>query len=93
MLNKKVFISKMNELLILFPNWNPDLDQTEVVKAWYSRFQDLTDNEFTSMVNSFIRQDKFNPTVGGLRQYLVKESRKTSDQIEHENMLRENGLK
>lgn len=92
MLNKELFFNKMNELLILFPNWNPDLDNKETVITWYKQFQDLYDEEFIHMVDSFIQNEKFNPTVGGLFQYLVKKKRKSRDQIKHEEMLKENGL-
>lgn len=93
MLDDDVFATKMGELLALFPSWEPEINQTSVAQIWYDQFRDLTDNEFKNMVDSYIANEKFNPTVGGLRRYVVKGFRKSQEQINHENMLKENGLK
>lgn len=92
MIDKQVFKQKMDELMILFPSWGFDKSNEKEALTWYNKFSDLTNKEFSYMVDSFIKNDKFNPTVGGLRQYIVEEPKKSRDQIEHEQMLMENGM-
>lgn len=92
MLDKKVFMTKMDELLTLFPDWGFDKSNGPQAAVWYKQFTDLSDKEFEKMVDVFIANEKFNPTVGGLRQYIVRERQKTQEQLDHEQMLKENGL-
>ena len=78
MLNKNLFAEKMEELLVLFPNWNIEFD-TKNMRVWYNQFSDLTDNEFKRMVETYVKNEQYHPTVGSLRKYIVKEFDSTRD--------------
>ncbi len=72
MLNKNLFAEKMEELLVLFPNWNIELDAKNM-RVWYKQFSDLTNNEFIRMIDTYVRNEQYHPTVGSLRKYIVRE--------------------
>ena len=69
MLSKEVFFEMMDKLLILYPSWNVALDDKGVVKTWYEQFQHMSDDDFRQMIDDYIENEKFNPTVAGLKEY------------------------
>lgn len=91
MLDKEVFFANMDNLVMAFPNWKLDFDNPDVIKFWYSNFMNLDNERFAYMVDKYINNETFNPTIKGLKNWdtIPKKSR---DQIEHEKMLKENGL-
>ena len=72
MLNKNVFFDGMKELVIFFPNWNVKVEEEEVTRAWYEMFKKCYDLEFTGMVQGYIKNENFPPTVAGLNKYNAK---------------------
>lgn len=91
MLSKKVFIFKMEELLMSFPNWKIDNDDPRTMSFWYNNFSNLSDDSFVHMVDQYISNENFNPTIGGLKRYDTLPI-KSATQIKHEQMLKGNGL-
>jgi hypothetical protein len=74
MLNKEKFFDGMEQLLVFFPNWNVKVENVKVMKAWYSMFEKSTDEEFEAMVKSYIKKEKFQPTVAGLKEHFKKKT-------------------
>lgn len=87
-LDKTVFIQGMNQLLMVFPSWQIKYDDKKVMSAWYRMFEDLTDDQFRHMTWSYIKSEKFVPTVAGLMEHDTL-PRKSQTQIAHERMLKE----
>lgn len=75
MLNKHLFLEKIKELVIYFPSWNFEVSDKNV-RIWYNQFSDLTDNEFKRMVETYVQNEQYPPTVGSLRKYIVKDPEK-----------------
>lgn len=91
MLDKEVFFKKMDELLMAYPNWNIQYDDPKVMKFWYSKFKHMENRHFELMIDRYIENENFNPTIGGLKSWDI-EPRKSAEQIAHEKMLKEHGL-
>jgi len=89
MLDKNVFKKEFNRLLIFFPNWDVDFEDRDKVSVWYSQFENMTDSEFSKMINRYINKERFNPTVSSLKEHYVKEEREPTieEQIEDVNGL------
>lgn len=68
-------------MLIVFPNWGFDKADAEFVKTWYEQFNNMNDYQFSVMVDSYIKNEKYTPTVAGLLNY------KTNDLPEKEYTL------
>jgi len=90
MLHKDVFFKKMDELVVTYPNWKLKFEDAEVMKLWYSKFRNMTDEQFTQMVENYIENESFNPTVAGLKKWDTM-PRKSAVQIRHEQALKEYG--
>jgi len=86
MLDKEVFFKNMDNLLMAFPNWKLDVRDVETMKFWYTVFRSFDNARFAYMVDQYINNEQYNPTIGGLKQHDTM-PRKTRDQIEHEKML------
>ena len=69
MLSKEVFKQEMTNLVYVFPNWNADIENPNVMRAWYRHFQRMDDMNFKAMVSKYTQEERFNPTVAGLMQY------------------------
>ncbi len=91
MLDKDLFKQKINELLVSFPNWKIKYDDPFTMKLWYSKFEDMEDEHFYYMIDKYIENETFNPTIAGLKSWDIA-PRKSRDQIKHEQMVREMGL-
>ncbi|MFD2658575.1 hypothetical protein [Gracilibacillus thailandensis] len=91
MLDKQLFREKMKELMIYYPNWNFEVSDKNL-SLWYERFKDHKEKKFIKMIDDYIDNETFNPTIAGLLKYYLPEPKKTLDQIRHEEMLRENGM-
>mgnify|MGYP001171381621 FL=1 len=90
-LNKKTFVTGMNKLLVTFPGWGFDIDNKFAIKTWYEFFEHMDDERFLYMIDQYIENESKFPTVAGLKKCDTI-PRKSRTQIEHEQMLRENGL-
>jgi len=90
MLDKEVFFKNMDNLLMAFPNWKLDVENVEIMKFWYKAFKNFDDARFGYMIDQFILNENFNPTIGGLRQY-DNLPQKSVTQEKHEKMLKEMG--
>lgn len=90
MLGKDVFKSKMNELLMAFPNWKINNNDPTTMKFWYGKFKKMSNKDFNDMVDNYIGGEQFAPTIKGLKEYDIS-AKKSRDQIEHEKMLKEMG--
>ena len=88
MLDKKVFVDQMNELLVFFPSWSVKLDDPVIARKWFNTFESCTNQEFTRMVRAYIQKERFNPTVAGMKDYLVQDNKKSPEQIEWENLVK-----
>ena len=91
MLSKNTFKKGMQLLLLAFPNWKVRLEESSVASFWYAIFKDYDDKRFMAMVKKYIENERFEPTVKGLKDWDVM-PRKSKTQIEHEKMLREHGM-
>lgn len=91
MLNKDLFFSKFDKLLLAFPNWKIKFDDVDTVKFWYEKFKHLSNERFSHMVDEYMKNEKFNPTIAGLKEY-DNLPVKSYTQIEHERMLKEHGM-
>ena len=91
MLNKDIFFDQMELLVGMYPSWGIQKDDPKVMKSWYGFFKHMDDERFTYMINQYIENENFNPTIAGLKKCDTI-PRKTKDQIKHEKMLKENGL-
>jgi len=69
MLDKNVFLEGMQKLVVFYPQWGVKVEDSQVVKMWYEQFQDMSNGDFSSMVNQYIAKEKFNPTIAGLKEH------------------------
>ena len=90
MLNKNIFFDCMDSLLMAYPNWKINLGERNTSKFWYEQFQHMGNAHFEHMINSYIKTEKFNPTIAGLKEHDTL-PKKSIDQIRHEQMLRDIG--
>ena len=91
MLDKKVFIEGLNKLLNTFTLWSFDTDNSETLKVWYGHFEHMDNERYLYMIDAFIGHSERYPTIAGLKKCDTI-PRKSADQLNHEQMLRENGL-
>jgi hypothetical protein len=69
MLNKDVFKQKIKDLIDFYPSWGIKADDKSVVAKWYSKFSNLSDDEFVEIVNIHIDKIKYVPTVASLNEF------------------------
>lgn len=69
MLDKDLFKRQMERLAVLYPNWNINITDSEVMKIWYNQFKDYDSKYFVKMVDKYISESKYPPTVAGLKEY------------------------
>ena len=90
-LSKDLFVEQMNILLVAFPSWNFDANNPLSLKVWYDKFKNFDEERFIHMIDSYVNDAEFNPTIAGLKKHDTL-PRKSITQINHEKMLKENGL-
>jgi len=91
MLDKKIFINGINDLLIAFPSWNFDAENKSALSFWYERFKHMDKERFGYMIKSYTDHETRFPTIAGLKKCDTI-PRKSRDQIQHEQMLKEMGM-
>lgn len=91
MLDKETFFASMDKLVMAFPNWKLDVESTSVMQFWYTKFRDTDNERFSHMVDNYIENENFSPTIKGLKDHDTL-PRKSITQVNHEKMLKENGL-
>jgi hypothetical protein len=69
MLNKDVFKQKIKDLIDFYPSWGIKADDKSIVAKWYSKFSNLSDDEFVEIVNIHIDKIKYVPTVASLNEF------------------------
>ena len=60
-LSKKVFASMMETLNAFYVNFKVDLDNQLVVKLWYQTFENLDDETFKQLVESYCKSNIYPP--------------------------------
>lgn len=90
MLDKNIFFDCMDKLLMAYPNWKISLNEKKTSKFWYEQFENMENAHFEHMIDSYIKTEKFNPTIAGLREHDTM-FRKSKEQLKHEQILREYG--
>lgn len=88
MLDKKTFINGLNKLIVAYPNWNLDVDNAQVLKIWFDFFKHMDNKRFDHMINEYIDNQRFNPTVAGLKECDTF-PRKSITQLRHEQEMKE----
>ena len=73
-----------------FPSWKIKNDDPETMRFWYNKFDHMDEDAFVKMVDEYIENENFNPTVAGLKKWDVL-PKKSATQIIHEQMLKEYG--
>lgn len=68
MLTKKVFQNQLEILVKTYPNWKLNVSDGETVKVWYNQFKNYDDEDFKRMVQDYIDNEKFPPTVAGIKE-------------------------
>lgn len=86
-----MFFNKMDQLVVSYPNWKLEVESEKVMKFWYSKFESMENNHFEYMVDKYIENEIYNPTIAGLKKWDIV-PRKSKDQIKHEEMIKEMGL-
>ena len=66
MLNKQTFKNEMENLSLAFPKWETDIGNQKVLALWYSFFEKYDDYEFIDGVKSYIKNNRFSPTIASL---------------------------
>ena len=61
MLSKQAFIAGIAVIKKAFIGWQFDLNDMVQVNLWYSAFANLTDNQFTGLINEYIKNNKQPP--------------------------------
>ena len=69
MLSNDSFKKGFVKLLVVFPNWRIKSDDPVVMQVWYDYFKNMTDEEYSEMVDSYIGKEKMIPTVAGLKDH------------------------
>jgi len=91
MLDKNTFVEGLNKLIVAYPSWGLKSDDNKTLRVWYNFFKHMDGERFNYMINSYIEHEPRYPTVAGLKKCDTI-PRKSRDQIEHEKMLKEQGL-
>lgn len=91
MLSKDAFFEGMDKLLAVYPGWQIKNDDKDVMKIWYDKFKHMDDERYLYMIDMYIDNETRFPTIAGLLECDTI-PRKSRTQLEHEKMLRENGL-
>jgi len=83
MLNKDTFKTGIKKLIVFYPSWGIKIEDSDVVKLWYEQFSDMCNGDFETMVDSFIKNSKFYPSVASLRESRQKHDKDYSNETKH----------
>jgi len=90
MLDKNLFVNGLNKLVASFPTWKIDTTDKYVLSVWYERFKNMRSEAFTHMINGYIDNEKFNPTIAGLKEWdILPPPSLTRQRLEREKEERE----
>ena len=70
MLNKDIFRKEFEKLAVIYPNWKLDITDKKKLKIWYERFRDVDDKNFVWAIDDYINNERFNPTIAGIKEYI-----------------------
>lgn len=79
MLSKETFKKGFQKLCYLYIKWPIKMDDSEIVRNWYENFKDMRDEDFIDMVDNYIKNETFHPTVAGLLKYRAETKEKLSE--------------
>lgn len=68
MLDKELFKKQMERLAALYDRWQVEIENPDVMKIWYGEFKDYEDDFFVDMVDEYVLENQYNPTVAGIKQ-------------------------
>jgi len=74
MLDKDIFRKKIEELAISYPNWKLDITDKKIIKTWYKHFDHFDDKDFIQAIDSYIGNERFNPTIAGIKEYIKNDN-------------------
>lgn len=69
MLTKEVFKKEMERINVLYPRWGVDITCKFSMRTWYEQLNNMSDQEFSIMVNNHIKFEERNPTVASLLKF------------------------
>ena len=69
MLDKDVFKTGIQMLVVTFPNWQVKVEDKHTMEIWYKFFEDKEDEKFMRMIRVYIKKERAYPTVAGLMDY------------------------
>lgn len=72
MLSKEVFKKGMDKLMVLYPTWKLDIEDSDTAKTWYDTFNDvdrMEDKEFNTMIDEYIKKERYVPSMAGLLEH------------------------
>jgi len=72
MLSYEVFTNNFETLTEIFINWKFDLTNAKGCNTWFKQFEYMADSDFERMINDYIKQETFPPTVSALLKYYRK---------------------
>ena len=61
MLDVKKFIMGLNLIKNTYLNWNFDIKNQMQVEIWYSKFKDMSDDDFKALIEEFTNKNVFPP--------------------------------
>ena len=67
MLDKETFKKQLQKLVNLYPQWKLDIADKEIVSDWYKQFEDYKNEEFIEAVQKYINNEKYFPTIAGIK--------------------------
>ncbi len=68
-LDKDTFVDYMEIMVDAFPNWTGDISDRRFMATWYSFFEDMSDEDFATMVKDYINKETYPPSIAGLKRY------------------------
>lgn len=69
MLDKAVFKSGIETLVLVFPVWKVDVTDSNTMRIWYEFFEKVSDTDFLTMIKDYCRNESSYPTIKGLFDY------------------------
>lgn len=65
-MTKEHFKAQLIRLKIAYPYWQVELNDVDFLKEWWKAFKEMPEEKFTSLVESYIQNQKASPTIAGL---------------------------
>lgn len=66
MLSKNVFKEGMEKLIVFYPKWTFSAQDEKSTKLWYEKFKKCDDAKFLSMIDSYVMNETYAPSVKAL---------------------------